>query len=439
MSEKKKFNAWLPNFGAKGWGITAICFVFCFFYSFWNGGTNTLLTIWTEQYGWAQTDMSYVITIGGWVSLIGIVVFGALGRKYGAKLICMIGLAGSAIGFAILAVMNSFAMYAAAVIIFYITMVAYGSIGLGQLGSSWFPRTKGAFMGIATIGMTASTALCNPLILVFQGTPWGISGFFWAGTIVLVIMLIIVGVFVKNNPEEAGCYPDNDRTLSREELDAEFKAAQEYKKNSPWTVGKVLRTPQTWLIALGLGITGIYTSGMISLLVPTLMAFGHDMLFGVGLLSGMWFIGLLGHYLIGVLDVKLGSKITTIIVVCIAGLSGLLIFLGGHNTLACAIAVAFLLFGMSGAANMIMSLTTSIFGREDFDVAYPVVQVIFSILSFSGISVVSTISAMVGAIYVPIAGFVITVIALIPLIALPYKQIASRTQSGAEMAVEEQK
>ena len=28
MAENKKFNAWLPNFGAKGWSITIACFIF---------------------------------------------------------------------------------------------------------------------------------------------------------------------------------------------------------------------------------------------------------------------------------------------------------------------------------------------------------------------------------------------------------------------------
>lgn len=56
MAENKKFNAWLPNFGAKGWGITIACFIFFYFYSFWNAATNTLFGLFNEMYGWQQTD-----------------------------------------------------------------------------------------------------------------------------------------------------------------------------------------------------------------------------------------------------------------------------------------------------------------------------------------------------------------------------------------------
>lgn len=124
MTGEKKFNAWIPNFGAKGWGITLTCFVFFIFFTFWNSVTNTLFGIFGEQYGWQQTDMSFVITVAGWISLVAVVLFGTLGRKIGAKNVSMIGLVGSAVGFIILATMNSFAMFAVGVIVFYFCMVA---------------------------------------------------------------------------------------------------------------------------------------------------------------------------------------------------------------------------------------------------------------------------------------------------------------------------
>lgn len=427
MAEKvKKFNAWLPNFGAKGWGITLICLVFFIFNMYWNSVTNVLFGMFSEMYGWVESDMSYVITISGWVSLIAIVFFGWLGRKIGAKLVCIIGLLGSACGFVLLANMNGvFALYAAGVMIFFIFMVAYASIGVGMLGSSWFPRTRGAFMGIATIGMTLSSAALNPIILAFVDAGLGISGWFWACAAVLVVMAILVGVVVKNNPEEAGCYPDNDRSISREQLDAEFKAAQEYKKNSPWTVGRVLKTPQTWCIAIATGLPLLAGNGLLALLVPTLASYGQDPLFGVILLSSMWPVGLLGHYLIGVIDVKIGSKKTTIIVCLIAGCAGVLYFFFGSNTIMCCVATALFLFGLSGSANMCMSLSTYIFGRQDFEVAYPVIQVLFNILSFAGVSVMATVAVNLGYTAIPVTMGILCFLALIPAIALPYKQIGS--------------
>ena len=434
MTEGKKFNAWIPNFGAKGWGITLTCFVFFIFYTFWNSVTNTLFGMFTEQYGWQQTDMSYVITIAGWISLLAVVLFGALGRKIGAKMVSVIGLVGSAVGFIILANMTSFGMFAAGVIVFYFCMVAYATIGVGMLGSSWFPRTKGAFMGIATIGMTFCSAALNPIILGFVGAGLGVSGFFWACAVVLIVMAAVVLLFVKNNPEEAGAYPDNDKSIGREELDAEFKAAMEYKKTSPWTTVKVLKTPQTWLIGLGTGIPMMVGAGVIALLVPTLAAYGQDPMFGVVLLSSMWPIGLLGHYLIGVLDQKIGMKKTTLTVICILGLGGLLCFLGGTNAMVCGVATGMFMFGLSGAANVCMSMTTSIFGRADFEVAYTPIQVIFNVLNFAGVSVMSTVAAIFGPTTVMLAVFLMCIVAFAIAFAIPYRQIASKIRGDEEVA-----
>lgn len=177
-------------------------------------------------------------------------------------------------------------------------------------------------MGIATMGMSISSATLNPIILGFAGSSLGISGFFWVMAAIVVATAVVVFLFVRNNPEEAGAYPDNDRSVSREELEAEFRAAQEYKKTSPWTMARVLKTPQAWLISLGTGLPMMVGAGTIALLVPTLASYGQDPMLGVVLLSSMWPIGLLGHYLIGVLDQKLGTKKTTIAVTACWGSVG---------------------------------------------------------------------------------------------------------------------
>ena len=86
------------------------------------------------------------------------------------------------------------------------------------------------------------------------------------------------------------------------------------------------------------------------------------------------------------------------------------------------------MFGLSGAANVCMSLTASIYGREDFEVAYTPIQVIFNVLNFAGVSVMSTVAAVAGQQNVMLAVFVICAIALVPVIALPYRQIASNVR-----------
>ena len=102
-------------------------------------------------------------------------------------------------------------------------------------------------------------------------------------------------------------------------------------------------------------------AGVIAILVPTLIGFGQDPMFGILLLSSMWPIGLLGHYLIGVIDHKIGTKKTALVVIAILGLGGLITFVGGHEVVACAISTGMFMFGLSGSLNVCTSLTVSIF------------------------------------------------------------------------------
>ncbi len=104
-------------------------------------------------------------------------------------------------------------------------------------------------------------------------------------------------------------------------------------------------------------------SGIMALLVPTLAAYGHDPVSIVALLASMWPLGLLGHYLIGVIDQKIGTKKTTVLVVVLQAVDFLIVAAFGDNYAICAIAIGLLMFAISGNANVCMSMTTSVFGR----------------------------------------------------------------------------
>jgi OFA family oxalate/formate antiporter-like MFS transporter len=428
----QKEHTWIPNLGAKGWGITFICICFYFFYNFWNNASNTLFGVLTGMYGWETTQMSFIVTLGGWCSLLGIIVFGVIGRKVGAKNVSIIGLIGSIIAFVILATMSNFTMFAVGTLLFYVTMVGYAVIGLGKFGSEWFPHKKGVFMGFATMGMTICGAMINPVILACAGSSAGISSLFWGLAVFYAIVIVLIAAFAKNTPEEAGAFPDNDRSITREALMAEAKAAEEYKKNSPWTIQKVLKTKETWLIGIGWGLSMLAASGVMALLVPTLASYDHDPVSIVALLASMWPMGLLGHYLIGVIDQKIGTKKTTVFVVVLQMVDFLCIAFFGGNYAVCAIAIGLLMFAISGNANVCMSMTTSVFGRADFEMAWTPIQVIYNICNFSGVTVIALITASFGPHAVMIGA------ALICLVSLVFIGLCSDKQIGSQIGAAKQ-
>ena len=54
------------------------------------------------------------------------------------------------------------------------------------------------------------------------------------------LLAVLCAVFVRDYPEQAGAFPDNDRSFDKAQAEQELKAGLEYMKTSPWTPGKML-------------------------------------------------------------------------------------------------------------------------------------------------------------------------------------------------------
>lgn len=79
--------------------------------------------------------------------------------------------------------------------------------------ANWFPTKKGIVMGITTIGMNLASALINWILSGLSGQ-FQISGALSILGGVVILLAILLGIFVKGTPEEAGCYPDNDPEIA---------------------------------------------------------------------------------------------------------------------------------------------------------------------------------------------------------------------------------
>ena len=233
------------------------------------------------------------------------------------------------------------------------------------------------------------------MILTFSVPAFGIFPSLAAYSILQVIIAILVGAFIKNTPEEAGAYPDNDKSVSREELMKEFKEMEEYKKSSPWTVKALLACPTMWKIAVAWGLCMMCGIGIIQQLVQALAAFGHPIMLGITILSAGWPIGFFGHILIGVIDLRFGTRNTSILMAFILALCPLGLMLFGSHIVGAVISAGFLMFGISGITNVIMSMTATSFGRKDFENAWPVVSTIFQFISNAGVLVIATLAAAI--------------------------------------------
>lgn len=343
------------------------------------GMTNTILPKICELRGWAYADVLPYMSYGGYIGAIVTILFSHLVVKKGAKFVIIIGLILGGICLALYGCTTSYAVFVACVIGNRVFSCAYQWAGCTALINNWFPRKKGIVLGWATMGIILADIVWSPYI------PNAISAIGAPNTMIITgiafLLVALIGwLFIKNIPEEAGCYPDNDSTGLKDL--AESKAAMKAYQ-SQFTLKRLLKAPQVWQIGIAWGLLWMIAVAFISQLVKRCTSIGYDAPFAVHVLQIVSVVALVGSWIFGWLDTKIGTKKATAIysvVIMLCFLAGLLqpkgtifIWVSASGIMACA----------GGIANLAPSMIGTVFGRWDFPAANRLISPIIMAVSSS--------------------------------------------------------
>lgn len=386
------------NFGKKGWGLILIAMLSYVVFMGFDNALNFIVPAFAEKLSCSQTELFMFSTIGGWASVLAIIVFGALQHKIGVKKVLIVSLIISLIGALVWANAGNVVMYAVGAILTKAMGTVFTMLSFAEIGSNWFPTKKGNYMGVITIGVIIAGVVANgPVGTVIKNV--GVKQGIMVLAIVNVIVLILNALFVKVHPEEAGAYPDNNKNMTPEQAQAVLTKVKEYQKSSEWTVPVCLKNKNVWLLSISLGMLLMVAMGIMSQTVTAALSFGHDPAFSQIASVVCAPFALIGTIAAGKLDQKMGTKRITILIfilaaaACLIGgffgktVPGLLIFV-------CAIAMA-----VSGGNNMVMSYSATIWGRYDFSTPYVVVLTISQIISAFGYVVISGLAKAGNGVY----------------------------------------
>lgn len=402
------------NFSKRGWLliIYMICAYFCFG-GLTTDGMNTVIPAMAGAYEWNSAILYTLNTVGGWVSVPLSILFGILAEKKSTKYVYVLCFTVVLAGWYIMMNAGSIAMYGLGVIL--IQGFAVGAIWVvpGNLGTDWFPTKKGLFMGWVTIGVNLATAFWNQIFNVLVNANGLKIGANYYG--IVFIIVFAVGIFVvKSTPEEVGEYPDNDRSMTAEKRDLMNKLGKAYEKTSPWTIGKLLKTPIVWKIGVAFGIIMLLTMGTVSQLVPTITSYGYDTQSALNMMTVCAFVGVVGSYFFGWLDAKIGTKKASVFLGGWSILAVLFLAIPGAWTIYPAI---FFLGAFIGASNnLIASFTSTVFGRYDFTRAWTIVLPITVVIRSCGYAMISWIATITGTYNIAYA--VLTILAIIALVII---------------------
>lgn len=399
------------NFGRTGW---LIIFLGMFMYFCSAGviveGSNMLVPAFAAEHSVSEAGLYASATVA---SLLGIplsIVAGVFLTKWGPRKMMALWWGLGAVGLVITGLSRSVVGYCIGRI--FVTMASTGGITVSFNGlvTNWFPTKKDMIQGWATIGSNLSTAFAVIIIGLLIATVT-INGtyFVCAGAFLLVA---IFSLFFRDNPEDVGQLPDNDRNMTREKALELLRKGEEYQKNSPWTAKKLLKTRQVWQIAIGYGIVMLITVGILSTFVPTLMIKGLELNSAISMMTVAAVVAMPCSYLWGFLGSKLSTKkasllLYVVVIICIA-------FILVPTKWSAYISVVLLGCFIGAGNNLLPSIVASVFGRYDFSRAMTVIIPIWSIVFAFATTVVGVPQSLTGS-YV-LSYIILLVLAVVGLI-----------------------
>jgi sugar phosphate permease len=261
----------------------------------------------------------------------------------------------------------------------------------GALVTQWFPKKKGLVNGFTTMGHNMGSAFYVPLIAFLIGT-YGYQHGMGLAAILGVVLGIIGLIFIKNVPQEVGMLPDN---VSKEVYEREYFTMDANDDSYGWSISKLLKTKELWLCAIIVGLNQLVTTGVMSQLVVRNTGLGFDIEFAVKLMSICAVIGVAGSYLFGWIDQKYGVK-RAVTIFLIWYMLALLVNITDTRT-GVLISVPMIGVAIGAAANFIISLPASVFGRHGFAKVYAAYFPIMSTILFTNYIINATALRITGS------------------------------------------
>lgn len=430
MSKQKELNVSSSNFGTRGWIFVIYGLMTFFITTAINDSIKNLsLPELCAQYGWDYTNLISLVSVFGWVTIVFMIIFGQSLHKLSPKR----GAIGLGIIYCVATVLYPHVNSLWQFIVLFFLLLVIATIWPQQFNaiitSNWFPRKKGLVIGWTTIGLPVGSGIGVLLYNNLSGHV-GMTGTYYIYAAVVAVCVILCAIFVKDYPEQCGCFPDNDKSMTREEADRMLAEGREAAKKSIWTNKRLLRTKEVWLIGISCGLMMLFAGGFMSQMVPRLLDLGYERMKAVMMMTVAALCGGVGSYVVGFVDTKIGPRKTIIVVHAIAILACILNII--PSTVTVMISLVFIGIVLGGASNCLLSLCSTMWGRYAFTNVFGVVLPMNQVIGTSGTILVAQMAARfsyTGA-YIVVGCLSILGILLI----LPVKEDAMKKIEAAEAA-----
>lgn len=373
------------NFGKWGWSMIIYSFI-CYYITcgLCTDGLNLYTEIFPALRGWSAPQILMAFSIANWISVIGTIVWSRVGAKKGSRFTSVLGSILCGIIVIIFGTTDNFIIFfIMAVLMCFVAANVFLIVVPHTLMNKWFPKKKGIALGWATMGMPFCSMTFLPLLqLGFHslGIP---TTFVIVGALVIVFGLVSI-FWCKDYPELVGAFPDNE-VISEEQM--RLNIEEEKKHVTKWTTKALLKDRNAWCIGLGYGFVWLAIVGIVSQLIPRMISAGFEPNAAILFFSIVAGIGIIGSYIWGWLDQKIGTKKVSLIYGAYWVVALVLLIPNFRPTLY--IACVIVGIGIGGIGNLVPSMQGTVYGRYDFIESNKVIAPLTTIIRTLALTIIS--------------------------------------------------
>jgi len=364
-----------------------------------------------DHYGWSSSAVTMVSSAIIFCYVLGTLIGGYILDRTSPSFVAVIGGALLSIGLYLTSLLGPAIPW-----LIYITYGLCAGFGVGfayggalNCIQKWFPHKRGFATGISVCAFGLATVVLGPLIELFIAK-LGVPGAFRAMAFSFPLIVIVMGLFIKNPTQEYLCSIDNP---------AACVVQRQYKPT------EALRSLEFWSLALSL----LFLPAAYMMIIPRIKTLG--LLRGLTDNMATIAVSLTGvasaasRLIAGYVTDKIGGAKTIWILTAINLVSSiLLIFADGGLYI---VAVLLIVCGYSGPAGIFPTLSTNAFGTKHSGTNYGLAFMFLGISSplFTMISNVVSKSGVETGNYT--AAFVIAAAGcIVPLVMLPLYDVARK-------------
>ena len=235
--------------------------------------------------------------------------------------------------------------------------LAAGALAANTIAARWFLRQRGRALGVLAVATSAGGFLMPPLV-AFLMQEYGWRGALAVQGVFVGLVIAAVGwLLMRDRPADLGLTPDGLPLLQAGQAAAAAGAT--------WTLGRLLRTRNFWLLSCGAGILLGADQALLSSLIPYGTDAGLTLPQASLLVSTLTFSAILGKLAIGALADRYDKRwLFSAVAACNFAFLVILLLSPGYATLLIACSIIGLAIG--GTYPLWTTLAADCFGTASF-------------------------------------------------------------------------